>query len=176
MSVDKRTSHRLEVAPAAAELASPLFLLDQGDLCLLVSGSDIASLAAATQITAAVDAQSCGLVPFEQGAVPVFCINKNLQLNAQLPTTHTALVILQEQGFYFALACIDVIKLTGEALVNYSVPTSMSSRKQPFTDFAIIGNRAAGFTNAASLAELLRSRGVSFALGNARGDKEAANG
>jgi hypothetical protein len=65
---------------------------------------------------------------------------------------------LQHESRLFAICCSGLEKLAIADLHFYKVPLSMSSRKQPFTEFAVVNHVAAGLSSAADLWQLLSLR------------------
>lgn len=143
---------------SSAALAEPLALMDCGEFSLLISSKDIVTLMSAQKIITSAAAHTCGAVEFEQQIIPVYAFTKALQLQSQLPAAQMTLVIIQHQSYLFALGCSALEKIEMADLHFYSVPLSMSSRKQPFAQFAVVNKRAAGLTNASELWRLLAMR------------------
>jgi len=152
----------LRAIAASSNADEPLALLDCGELSLLVSSKDIVTLMSAQKIIPTDIAHACGVIEFEQQEIPVFALTKALQLSPGLSPQQLTLVVLQHQARLFALGCSGLEKIESPDLQLFSVPISMSSRKQPFTQFAVLNKRAAGLTSAAHLWALLTMRGVSF--------------
>lgn len=154
--------------------------LDGGEFGLLLPAADVVTLLPGNLLIAPVEtasplaAQTCGYVEFEQQRYPVFCLNKALQLQSRLETHHRVLVLLRHQQQAFALACSSLSKLDTREYPVYPVPRSMSSRKQPFTSFALIGDTALGLSSAADLLALLQARGVQVRAQAARGALQGA--
>ncbi len=136
----------------------PLALMHFGDFSLLMSSKDIVTLMSAHKIIPAAIAHSCGAIEFEQQVVPVFAFNKALKLQPTLSNTQMTLVIIQYDAYIFALCCTALEKIEVADVHFFAVPLSMSSRKQPFTQLAVVNKRAAGLTSAALLWELLHMR------------------
>ena len=150
-------------AVAQSEVAAePLAFIDFGDVSFLVSSKDIFTLMSTQKITTPVLNQSCGEIIIEDATLPVFALNKALQLGSERPTNHLTLVVLQHQARLFGFCCITLEKIDARNLHFFPVPITMSSRKQPFSQFAVVNNRAAGLTSAANLFQLLQARGVVF--------------
>jgi hypothetical protein len=149
------------LAPCTATML-PQVLLDGDDLGFLLPADDVVTLASSKALIPAVDvgSVSCGYLDVEQQRYPVFCLNKALQLQTTLTEKHRVLVVLRDREQTFALACCALTKLTDETYPVYRVPPSMSSRKQPFQEFALINNRALGLSSAGDLLVLLAARGV----------------
>lgn len=156
--------NQLRAVPTAHNADEPLALLDCGELSLLISSKDIVTLVSSQKIIASNLAQACGAIEFERQHIPVFALNKALQLSTTLSTNQLTLVVLQHQTQIFALGCSGLEKIEMPDLQFFTVPMSMSSRKQPFTQFAVLNNRAAGLTSAANLSRLLEMRGVDFSV------------
>ncbi len=154
--------NQLRAVATAHNADEPLALLDCGELGLLISSKDIVTLTSSQKIIASNFVQACGAIEFEQQQIPVFALNKALQLTANLSANQLTLVVLQHQTRIFALACCSLEKIEMPDLQFFTVPLSMSSRKQPFTQFAVLNNRAAGLTSAANISRLLEMRGVEF--------------
>jgi chemotaxis signal transduction protein len=136
----------------------PLALMDCGEFSLLMSSKDIVTLMSAQKIIASSAAQTCGTVEYEQQIIPVFAFNKAFQLQPKLPFAQMTLVIFQHQSRLFAVCCSALEKIESADLHFYKVPPSMSSRKQPFAQFAVVNERAAGLSSAAELWRLLAMR------------------
>lgn len=140
--------------------------LDGGEFGLLLPAADVVTLMPGNRLSAPTDtasslvAQSCGYLEYGQQRYPVFCLNKALQLQSRLEPCHQVLVLLRHQQQGFALACRSLTKLETQDYPVYPVPRSMSSRKQPFSRFALIGEVALGLSSAADLLKLLQVRGV----------------
>jgi CheW-like domain len=171
MNLDDKNSNReretlahkkLQAITASSKADEPLVLMDCGELSLLVSSKDIVTLMPAQKMLPSNVAQACGALELEQQHISVFAFNKALQLQTDLLSNQLTLVVLQQLSHKFAIACCSLEKLETPDLHFFSVPISMSSRKQPFTQFAVLNNRAAGLVSAASLWRLLQLRGVSF--------------
>lgn len=150
--------NKLRAVKTAASLVEPLALMDCGEFSLLISSKDIVTLMSAQKIIASTMAHTCGALEFEQNIIPVFAFNKALQLQPKLFSTQITLVIIRHESYLFALCCSALEKLEMADLGFYAVPLSMSSRKQPFSQFAVINKRAAGLTSAADLWRLLSMR------------------
>ena len=140
----------------------PMALLDFGDLGFLVSSKDIFTLISTQKMAAPSVSQACGEVAIEEHKIPVFAIGKALQLNAERPANHLTLVVLQHNMQLFGFTCVTFEKVDLHDLNFFQVPVSMSSRKQPFSQFAVVNNRAAGLTSSADLLRMLEARGVTF--------------
>lgn len=140
----------------------PMVHLDWDDFSLLLPTSDLASLAAPRELGAASEQipQSCGSLEFEGIDFPVFCLNKSLQIQPALSGQDRSIVLLKTQGYCFGISCCALGKLDVPLGTLYAVPPSMTSRKQPFTQFALINQRAMGLSSAAALLALLKLRGV----------------
>jgi hypothetical protein len=162
---------QLRAVPTTHNADEPLALIDCGELSLLISSKDIVTLMSAQKIIASTLVQACGAIEFEQQQIPVFALNKALQLSANLSANQLTLVVVQHQTRLFALGCCALEKIERPDLQLFSVPVSMSSRKQPFTQFAVLNNRAAGLTSAANLSRLLELRGVDFSTAFASAGK-----
>lgn len=140
--------------------------MDFGEFGLLLPAADLVSLVAPQQLTKLPESasvqlsQACGYLEFAQGWFAVFCFNKSMQFQPALEAKHKAIVLLRTGNFYFGIACCELKKMNGDFHKVYPVPQSMSSRKQPFTEFTIIDQQAVGISSAATLLQLLNSRGV----------------
>lgn len=145
------------VAPSS-NLAEPFALMDCGEFNLLISSKDIVTLMSAQKIIGSTVAQTCGMIEFDQQLIPVFAFNKALQLKSELSAVQKTLVIIQHRSYVFALCCSALEKIEMADLHFYHAPVSMSSRKQPFTQFAVVNKRAAGLSSAAELWRLLTMR------------------
>lgn len=152
------TDNKLRAVTPSSTPAEPLALMDCGEFSLLISSKDIVTLVSAQKIIASVSAHTCGAIEFEQQEIPVFLFSKTLQLQSALPAEHKTLVVIQHQSNLFALCCSALEKMELDNLHFFAVPLSMSSRKQPFTQFAVVNKRAAGLTSAAELWRLLTMR------------------
>lgn len=147
------------VSNSTALQAEPLVLTNFGDFSLLISSSDIHTLMPVQKMQT--DGVEYGVVAVDRLMVPVFGLSKSLQLSPQLPESHTTLLVLQYQAQVFALGCNRIEKIEEPNLVFYPVPVSMSSRKQPFSRFAVMGQDAVGLASAAGLWQLLVARKLS---------------
>lgn len=153
------------LAPPATATPERVYM-DGGEFGLLLPAADVVTLLASTTLvapsetTSQLAAQTCGYLEFDQQRYPVFCLNKALQLQSRLESHHRVLVLLRHEQQYFALACSSLNKLDRYDYPIYPVPRSMSSRKQPFDSFALVGDAALGLSSAADLLELLQVRGV----------------
>ena len=163
--------NQLRAIPSSHNADDPLALIDCGELSLLLSSKDIVTLMSAQKIIAPSVTQACGAIDFEQLQIPVFSLNKALQLTDKLSANQLTLVVLQYQTRIFAVSCCALEKIEISGFQFFPVPVSMSSRKQPFTHFAVLNNRAAGLTSAANLSRLLDIRGVVFSTISANVDK-----
>lgn len=150
--------NKLQVVAPASHSAEPLALINCGEFSLLISSQDIVTLISAQKIVTSKVTQTCGEIEFEQQMIPVFVFNKALQLQPQLPSTPMTLVVLQHESYLFAICCLSLEKLNAADLHFHKVPLSMSNRKQPFAEFAIVNNIAAGLSSAAELWRLLSLR------------------
>jgi hypothetical protein len=171
MNLDDKNSNRegeilahkkLQAITTSPKTDEPLVLMDCGELSLLVSSKDIVTLMPVKKMLPSRVLQACGELEFEQQHISVFAFNKALQLQTDLLSNQLTLVVLQQQSHKFAVACCSVEKIEAPDLHFFPVPISMSSRKQPFTQFAVLNNCAAGLVSAASLWRLLQLRGVRF--------------
>jgi len=145
---------------AASLSANSLALLSFDEFTFLVPGEDVLSLLPIQKIDAAVASNSCGLVEYNGHSVPVFSVNKALQLQSSKKDSHSVIAILNYQSMWFSLACNSLAKCEIGNLQLFRVPTCMSSRKQPFSQVAIVGDKAACLTNSAELWKLLHLRGA----------------
>lgn len=162
----------LALAPQQNVATASLVLIDCGEFNLLLPGDEIISLAPAPELISSQSAQNCGYVEFEQHCYPVFCLNKPLQLQPELLSSHKVIVLLEHIDYRFGISCCEITKvselsralslLQENKIVFYKVPVCMSSRKQPFSEFAIINNQAAGLSSAAALFSLLQLRGATL--------------
>lgn len=139
-----------------------LLLLDMGEIHFFVQG-DVISLLPINQMQHTSAKLECGSVEFEAEQLPVFYFNDHLQLLSQAPEHCAAVVLMVAGDSRFGIACSSLQKYTGPAPMFYSVPVSMSSRKQPFSEFAVIENRAVGLVSAEELLRVARLRGASVA-------------
>lgn len=144
-----------------AQARNSLVLLDMVEIQFLLQG-DIVSLLPVSQMLPSPDDCACGSLEFEGELLPVFYVNRNLQLQTMADSRCTALVILSTGLQRFGLACLGVEKQSGAVPAFYSVPVCMSSRKQPFNEFAIINHKAIGLTSAAELLRVLHLRGANI--------------
>lgn len=148
--------------------------LDGGEFGLLLPAEEVVTLLPSSKLIAPTDtasslaAQTCGYLEFDQQRYPVFCLNKALQLQSRLEAHHQVLVLLRHQQQFFALAGRSLNKLEAHGYPIYPVPRSMSSRKQPFSSFALINDAALGLSSAADLLDLLQVRGVQIRAQNQR--------
>lgn len=152
---------QLTLAPQVSPLAPELVLMDCGELSVLISSNEVISLVSAQQLVAQPQSPlDCGYLEFEQQYYPIFCFNKSLQLQPSISAESSTIVLFNAQNILFGICCDELTKQNAAALTIHSVPPSMRSRKQPFTEFAIINNRAVGLSSVADLIALLRLRGV----------------
>lgn len=142
-----------------AEKSTPKVCLEFGDFGLLIPASDLVSLAIPQQVTRRQEdaMQTCGSVIFQEDQYSIFCLNPALQLEQAIPPTHTAIALLRCNNHYFGIACHSLTKVEGEQNARYPTPPSMLSRRQPFSEFMIVNQRAAGLSSAALLLELLQN-------------------
>ena len=145
------------ITPSSAPV-EPLALIDFGEFSLLLLGKDIVTLMSAQKIMAPATEYTCGKIEHEQYMIPVFTFNKALQLQSCLPSTQMTLVVIQHQSYLFAVGCSAFDKIEIADLHFYPVPISMTSRKQPFSQFAVANKRAVGLSSAADLWRLLVTR------------------
>ena len=169
MSLDINASkldarNQLRAVTSSSDVEEPLALLDLGDVNFLIPSKDIVTLMSIQEITVPTLSFACGEVTCEFGKVPIFAINKALQLKPELSSNHLTVVVLRHQALLFGLCCVNLKKIEARDLKFFAVPINMSSRKQPFSQFAIVDNYAAGLTNALSLSRLLDARGVVFSV------------
>lgn len=151
----------LALAPQANLLAAELVLLDCDEISLLISSSEVISLVSAQQLVAQPQSSfDCGYVEFEQQYYSIFCFNKSLQLQPSMNPESTTLVLFNAQNILFGICCHELTKQNAAGLTLHAVPPSMRSRKQPFTEFAILDNRAVGLSSVTALIALLRLRGA----------------
>ena len=140
--------------------------LDCGEFHLIIPSADIVTLMPLQLMTAQLISQEsqsiieAGFVDYDHHRVPVFNLSKSFQLQPQLNEQHKIIVLFKESDVYFGLVGRELTKLSDVALKVFSVPLCMSSRKQPFTEFTIHNQRAAGVSSANALLTLLRLRGV----------------
>jgi hypothetical protein len=162
----------LALAPQKSVATASLVLIDCGEFNLLLPGDEIISLAPATELIDSQSSQNCGYVEFEQHCYPVFCLNKPLQLQSELLASHKVIVLLEHIDYRFGISCCELTKVSDlsralsmlqeNKMIFYKVPVCMTSRKQPFSEFAIINNQAAGLSSAAALFSLLQLRGATL--------------
>ncbi|MES2822899.1 MAG: chemotaxis protein CheW [Pseudomonadota bacterium] len=151
----------LTLAPQANLLASELALMDCGEISLLIPTNEIISLVSAQQLVAQPQSSfDCGYLEFEQQYYSIFCFNKSLQLQPSMNPESTTMVLFNAQNILFGVCCHELTKQNATGLTFHAVPPSMRSRKQPFTEFAILDNRAVGLSSVAALIALLRLRGA----------------
>ena len=159
-------------------IETELVMLDCGDFGLFIPAVEVVSIASAQQIfgkqfippqvaqqknVAKTMAQNCGYLELYEKNYAVFCFDKTLQLHTEISAKHNAVVLLKHKEYLFGISCCELLKQQISPLTLYSVPPSMRSRKQPFTEFAVINNRAVGLSSVAALYALLHLRGVIFA-------------
>lgn len=147
--------HGLSLVKTAGTSEDPFVLLDCGDLSVLVSSADILTFMPAQKMLRRNSLHSCGIIDYENNEVPVFSLSKSLKLISDFPDKLSMLVLLNYQDNAFALGCTAIEKIEKSDMVFYPVPVSMSSRKQPFNQVAVIENRAVGLVSADSLWQLL---------------------
>ena len=152
---------QLTLAPQASPLTPELALMDCGDFSIFIPTHEIISLVSSAQLVAQPQSSSdCGYLEFEQQYYAIFCLNKSLQLQSSIAAAHSTIVLFRDRNVLLGISCHELIKQTTATLALHSVPPSMRSRKQPFTEFAIINHRAVGLSSAAALSVLLRLRGA----------------
>lgn len=151
-------ANKLREVGAPSRAPQPLALIDCGEFSLLISSKDIVTSMSAQKIVAPTIPHACGAIEFEQNSVPVFAFNKALQLQSRLPSSQMTLVVIQHESYLFSLGAVALQKLDMMDLHFYPVPVNMRSRKQPFTQFAIVNKRVAGLSSAAELWRLLKIR------------------
>lgn len=161
---NNRSEQKMQVVAPALHSAEPLALLMCEEFSLLIPSRDIVTLVSSQKILFSNIAQACGEIEFNQHSVPVFAFTKALQLQPQLPVEQMTLVVLQYESYLFAICCSELKKLNAVDLHFYTVPLSMSSRKQPFTQFAIVNHVAAGLSSTAQLWRLVRLRKAGQAI------------
>jgi hypothetical protein len=160
LSPDK---NKIMLAPQSTVPAQDFVLMDFGDFQLLIPSSEVVSLVSAQYMVAQPQSSfDCGYVEFMQHYYAIFCLNKNLQLEASISARHSTIVLLNEQDFLLGVCCYELTKLPAPTGPFYVVPLSMRSRKQPFVEFTIINNHAVGLSSAAALCALLRLRGATL--------------
>lgn len=162
----------LALAPTHNATKINLVMINCSDFSFLLAGDEVVSLLPVQQIVSQpLSVHDLGYVEFEQRIYPVFCFNKALQLQMSLKELHTTVILFNHREHYFGISGVDVEKVGEQNSVTfYKVPICMRSRKQPFTEFAVINNRAAGLASASSLFTLLRLRGAKLSV-----QKEIAN-
>lgn len=136
-------------------------LVELGALQLLLPRVDSLTLMAIEK-QGNVSSPACGKVTWEQNSYPVFALKTNLHLLPEGDSQCRWALLLQAGQQRFALACQDLQRLDYCPEPRYSVPCCMRGRRQPFTEFTVVQGRAAPFTSARALAELLAQRGVKF--------------
>ncbi len=151
---------QLMLAPTSS-LAPELVLMNCGEFSILLASDEVVSLTSAQQLVAQPRSSfDCGYVEFEQQYYSIFCFNKSLQLQSSMNVEHSTIVLFNTQNILFGICCHELTKQHAAALTLHAVPPSMRSRKQPFTEFTIIDNRAVGLSSGAALVALLRLRGA----------------
>jgi len=165
MSIDKTSDkfsakNQLRAVSSSPTADEPLALIDCGDVNFLISSKDIVTLMSAQKMSSPTLSFACGEVVLEDSTLPVFAINKALQAVPERASNHLTVVVIRHQQQLFGLSCATLEKIEINDLQFFSVPISMGSRKQPFSEFAVVNNRAAGLTSAINLVRLLESRGV----------------
>ena len=152
---------QLTLAPQASPLTPELALMDCGDFSIFIPSNEIISLVSSAQLVAQPRSSfDCGYLEFEQQYYAIFCLNKALQLQSSIAAAHSTIVLLRDRNILWGISCHELIKQASPTLSFYSVPPSMRSRKQPFTEFTIINHRAVGLSSTAALSALLRLRGA----------------
>jgi len=139
-----------------------LVLLDMVEIQMFTSG-DIVSIVPFNQMQSSLDDFTCGSLEFEGELIPVFYLNRHLQLQPAADSRCAALAILSTGTQRFGVACLGIQKYEAALPAFYSVPVCMSSRKQPFNEFAVVNQKAVGLTSAAELLRVLRLRGAALA-------------
>lgn len=159
VSVPDRPSSSLRALETSAVADKSLVFLGFGDFSLLIPAADIYTLMPVQKIQLA--SPDVATVLVDKCKVPVFGVNKSLQILTQLPSSHSTLVVLHHEKWIFALACVRIQKLEQPEVCFYSVPINMRSRKQPFSRFAVLDQCAAGLVSAESIWQLLVERKMS---------------
>jgi hypothetical protein len=103
---------------------------------------------------------ACGYFDYDNHLVPVYGLNKMMQLQTDIKQTQTTLLVLKQEERFFALCCLGIQKMVADNLAFFKVPISMSSAKQPFTQLALVENTLAGLTSSAELWRVLAKRGA----------------
>jgi len=165
MSIDKTidkfgAKNQLRAVASSPTADEPLALIDCGDVNFIISSKDIVTLMSAQKMSSPTLNLACGEIVLEEDNLPVFAINKALQIIPARAANHLTVVVIRHQQQLFGLCCGTLEKIEMNDLQIFSVPISMGSRKQPFSEFAVVNNRAAGLTSANNLLRLLESRGV----------------
>lgn len=142
-----------------AEKTTPNVCLEFSDFGLLIPASDLVSLASPQQMSQRAEdvAQACGSIIFQDEPYSIFCLNPALQLEQSVTPTHTAIALLRCENYHFGIACHSLVKVEQGKSARYSIPPSMVSRRQPFTEFMILNQRACGLSSATLLLELLQN-------------------
>lgn len=152
------SAKKLQVVAPVPHSSESLAFINCDEFSLLISSKEIVILMSANKIMPSKAVHACGEIEFEQQMIPVFSFNKALQLQPQLPSAQMTLVVLQHEGRLFAIGCSGLEKLNAADLHFHKVPLGMTNRKQPFSEFAIVNNFAAGLSSTAELWRLLSLR------------------
>jgi hypothetical protein len=151
----------LAAVPVSAAMAPAYVLADCGELKLLFPHGDLVSLVAAQTLVAQPQTElDCGYIDFKQQRFTIFSINRALQLLPTVSAEQSTILLLRHESYCFGLSCLDVVKQSAPPSLIFSVPPSMQSRKQPFTEFTLQQNCAVGISSAAEVLALLRLRGA----------------
>lgn len=151
----------LQAVASKLQVRDSLVLIEMVEKQFLLAG-DILSLVPIKQMQPATHEYACGSLLYEGELVPVFQFNRNLQLQSVADSRCLVLAMLSSGTQRFALTCLNIEKLSEVMPVFYPVPRCMSSRKQPFGEFAVINQKAVGLTSGAELLGVLRLRGASL--------------
>jgi hypothetical protein len=153
------TNNTLVAVPTTAPTPDTLVVLNLSEIQFLLQAG-VESLLPIKDMRPPSDELACGSLEFEGELIPVFCLDHHLQLQAVAGSTCVAVALLSNGSQRFGLVCLGLEKWANPAPVFYRVPVCMTSRKQPFSEFAVIDNKVVGLTSAAELLRVLGLRGA----------------
>ena len=162
---DMGGSASLTLVQTKSAFKGSLVVMDCGDFSLCIPSQDAVSVVSCKELVVLPQwEESCGYVDVMEQRYPVFCITKSLQLQKTIAQEHHVIVLLSAQQYFFAISCRAISKIESAQLQIFSVPVAMRSRKQPFSEFAIVDDRAVGLTSAAHVLAFLQLRGAKLAF------------
>lgn len=140
-------------------------LINTGEFSLLLAVSALVAVIPFDSYRVSGHLTNKGRIEFQGECIAIFSLTKLLQLDMLdfSSPTQTSVAVLEYQQQRFGITCCDLDKCERSSLTLFDVPVSMTSRKQPFTQFAIVNNCAAGLASVADIVRLLRVRGADIA-------------